>query len=63
MGKGDKKSKRGKIVLGTYGARRPRKETKKIIAPSSPHVEEKIEAEPEVKMSLPKKKLKTAASH
>ena len=25
MGKGDKKSKRGKIVNGTYGARRKRK--------------------------------------
>jgi len=25
MGKGDKKSKRGKIVKGTYGANRPRK--------------------------------------
>lgn len=27
MGKGDKKSKRGKIVLGTYGARRLRKKS------------------------------------
>lgn len=26
MGKGDKKTKRGKIVKGTYGANRPRKE-------------------------------------
>jgi 30S ribosomal protein S31 len=25
MGKGDKKTKRGKIVKGTYGANRPRK--------------------------------------
>jgi len=25
MGKGDKKSRRGKITLGTYGVRRPRK--------------------------------------
>jgi len=28
MGKGDKKSRRGKIVLGTYGVRRPRKKNK-----------------------------------
>jgi ribosomal small subunit protein bTHX len=25
MGKGDKKSKRGKIISGTYGVRRPKK--------------------------------------
>jgi ribosomal small subunit protein bTHX len=25
MGKGDKKSKRGKIIIGSYGVRRPRK--------------------------------------
>jgi len=28
MGKGDKKSKRGKITMGTYGVRRPRKKKK-----------------------------------
>lgn len=28
MGKGDKKSKKGKIVKGTYGNRRPRKANK-----------------------------------
>ena len=28
MGKGDKKSKRGKITMGTYGVRRPRKKRK-----------------------------------
>jgi len=28
MGKGDKKSKRGKIVNGTYGKRRPSKKKK-----------------------------------
>ena len=25
MGKGDKKTKRGKIIMGTFGRRRPRK--------------------------------------
>ena len=29
MGKGDKKSRRGKIILGTYGVRRPRKKSDK----------------------------------
>jgi len=36
MGKGDKKSKRGKIINGTYGARRKRKIKKR------PTVEERI---------------------
>jgi 30S ribosomal protein S31 len=27
MGKGDKKTKRGKIILGSYGVRRPRKKS------------------------------------
>ena len=29
MGKGDKKSRRGKIILGTYGVRRRRKKADK----------------------------------
>ncbi len=28
MGKGDKKTKRGKIIMGSYGVRRPRKKKK-----------------------------------
>ncbi|SEW48968.1 SSU ribosomal protein S31P [Chryseobacterium wanjuense] len=32
MGKGDKKSKRGKINNGSYGKRRPRKASKSIEA-------------------------------
>lgn len=32
MGKGDKKSKRGKINNGSYGKRRPRKSSKTIAA-------------------------------
>jgi 30S ribosomal protein S31 len=31
MGKGDKKSKRGKINNGSYGKRRPRKASKTLI--------------------------------
>lgn len=33
MGKGDKKTKRGKITLGTYGVTRPRKKKKKTNKP------------------------------
>ncbi|HZY24185.1 MAG TPA: 30S ribosomal protein THX, partial [Bacteroidales bacterium] len=29
MGKGDKKTRRGKIILGSYGVRRPRKNNDK----------------------------------
>jgi len=32
MGKGDKKSKRGKINNGSYGKRRPRKASKSVAA-------------------------------
>ncbi|MDB2342056.1 30S ribosomal protein THX [Flavobacteriaceae bacterium] len=28
MGKGDRKSRRGKIIKGSYGVRRPRKKNK-----------------------------------
>ena len=32
MGKGDKKTKRGKIVMGSYGKRRPGKNSKRGLA-------------------------------
>ncbi len=35
MGKGDRKTKRGKICKGSYGVTRPRK-TKKTIKPQEP---------------------------
>jgi len=31
MGKGDKKTRRGKITMGTYGVSRPRKKTKPFV--------------------------------
>ncbi|NSW44742.1 MAG: 30S ribosomal protein THX [Bacteroidales bacterium] len=40
MGKGDKKSRRGKIVLGTYGVRRPRKKSK--VSATAKAEEEKV---------------------
>jgi len=61
MGKGDQKSKRGKIIIGSYGVRRRRKETKKFIPAALAPVEEKIEAKAEVKSAAPKRKAKTAA--
>jgi len=33
MGKGDKKTRRGKITAGTYGKLRPRKSNKTVIKP------------------------------
>ena len=39
MGKGDKRSKKGKIILGSFGKRRP-KTSKAVVAPK---VEKKAE--------------------
>jgi len=36
MGKGDKKTKRGKIQQGSYGKKRPRRKDAKYIAPVKP---------------------------
>ncbi len=41
MGKGDKKSKRGKIVKGTYGANRPRKSKNVDAAPKNASTKKK----------------------
>lgn len=35
MGKGDKKSRRGKISSGTYGVRRPRKKSRTPVVANS----------------------------
>ena len=66
MGKGDKKSKRGKITLGSYGKLRPRNVEK--TAPVHPKIEEKPEVEPEVKTEVktevkPPKKKSSTDSH
>jgi len=50
MGKGDKKSRRGKINNNTYGVRRPRKKAAKVF----------VEAKPKVKKATPTKKETTA---
>jgi len=36
MGKGDKKTKRGKITRGSYGNKRPRKTSVSYVAPAKP---------------------------
>jgi len=36
MGKGDKKTRRGKIIMGTYGKLRPRKSAKAVIVKAKP---------------------------
>lgn len=41
MGKGDRKSKRGKIHRGTYGRRRPRKNKNRTIIKEIPEVKKK----------------------
>jgi len=45
MGKGDKKSRRGKIIIGTYGVRRPRKKASglPVSSPESVSAEKPVE--------------------
>ncbi len=44
MGKGDKKTKRGKIIMGSYGVRRPKKSPSLTVVAKP--VEKVAEAEP-----------------
>ena len=56
MGKGDRKSKRGKIIMGTYGKTRPaRKRKVKVVMPEPPPAAEAKKA-PAKKKAAPKKK-------
>ena len=56
MGKGDKKSRKGKIFMGSYGVSRPRK-TKKSTSASP----KKLAKKAEKKAAAPKKAAKKAA--
>ncbi|MCK5337318.1 MAG: 30S ribosomal protein THX, partial [Bacteroidales bacterium] len=63
MGKGDKKTKRGKIIKGSYGVRRPKK--KKNVIPEAPAKAKKKKAAPkavkeEKKVTKPAAKVKKA---
>ena len=59
MGKGDKKTKRGKIIMGSYGVRRPQRQKSKLTTETKPAVikEKPVKAEKE---SVPKEKKKPA---
>lgn len=63
MGKGDKKTRRGKITIGSYGVRRPRKKSTPVViaTKAKPKVKPKAVATPK---AVPKAKavakLKTA---
>jgi ribosomal small subunit protein bTHX len=67
MGKGDKKSKRGKIIMGSYGVSRPkRKIVGKLVSsqaeskPEKPEVKQKVtvaEAKTKTKVAEPKPKV------
>lgn len=59
MGKGDKKSKRGKIFRGSYGARRPRKIKSGTMENSA---EEIRKTDIEIKPPAVKKKIRTTAA-
>lgn len=51
MGRGDKKTKKGKVTIGSYGVKRPRTKSTVIIP-------EKDGAAKEIKASAPKAKAK-----
>lgn len=58
MGKGDKKSKHGKIILGSFGVRRPRRKVSSqgsTVDTGSP-IPEKAAVKPKVKTAEPKAK-------
>jgi 30S ribosomal protein S31 len=57
MGRGDKKSRKGKIFKGSYGVVRPRKTAAEIIIP----VKKKIAVKKEVEEKTAVVKKKTAA--
>ncbi len=57
MGKGDRKSRRGKITIGSYGVRRPRKKKKDIISQQPVKIE--VSTSPSVKEPTAKTKKTT----
>ena len=56
MGKGDKKTKRGKIFMGTFGVRRPHSVTKPVKAAASVPEPEAVKEAPKKKATAAKKK-------
>ncbi len=64
MGKGDKKTRRGKITLGTFGVRRPRKKNKAVVVikAKKPKAETKPKAATKAKPKTAAKPKATAKS-
>ncbi len=61
MGKGDKKTRRGKITMGTFGVRRPRKRNKPVVVVAvKKKAKPKTTAKPKA-AAKPKAKTKAAA--
>ena len=58
MGKGDQKSRRGKITAGSYGKRRPRKSSNPVVVDEKPV---KAKAETKAKVAKPKAEKKVEA--
>ncbi|MDT8415406.1 MAG: 30S ribosomal protein THX [Flavobacteriaceae bacterium] len=56
MGKGDKKTRRGKIVIGSHGKLRPRKKEKQLVTVAKAKVEKPKVEKPAVKAKKVKAK-------
>jgi len=54
MGKGDRKTRRGKITKGTFGVRRPHKPKKAKVATAAPKAADKPKAKPKTKAARAK---------
>ncbi len=59
MGRGDKKTKKGKIFKGSFGKSRPANKVKTIVQ-STPKVKAKVEVEVEAPKEKPKRATKKA---
>jgi len=55
MGKGDRKSRKGKIFKGSYGVSRPRKTETKVTLPAKKEAEPKKKVKTKKKVSTKKK--------
>ncbi len=60
MGKGDKKSRRGKITIGSYGVRRPKRKSAPFKASEAPVIAEPVAVKVAEAPIAPESKKKTA---
>lgn len=61
MGKGDKRSKKGKITIGSYGVSRPRPSAKAVVAAPVASEKKKAKAAPKAEKPAAKKVTKKKA--